>query len=452
MGVKITCHGGVGEIGGNKILVEDRDTKVLLDFGAGFSEGERYFSAGIQPRSVNGAGDYFEFGMLPEIEGLYSEDALQNTEMEYTSPEIDAILLSHYHYDHMGRIEFVDSKIPIYCGETTKLIHEAQSDSIGSPLDNHPIKTFRTGEKFTVGSLEVEPIHVDHSIPGAYGLILHTSEGPIAYTGDFRFHGPMGAMTEDFVEGAARSKPLALVTEGTRVSESKGLGEMSEAEVVKETVKVLRKTENLVFSSFRGNDVDRVVSLDKACKETGRTLVVSTKIALLLEKLREDRRLKVPRVGEDVLVYIRRKRRGKYDERDYYRWEKEFLDEGITAEEVRRRQKSVLIHLDQWYFPELIDIKPTRRGAYIHSTTEAFNEEGETEEEVIKSWVDHFGFSYHQIHASGHAPSDKVRHLVNEIGGKTVLPIHTERPDIFTSFTRTGRVLPPKKGRKIKLA
>ncbi|MDA4118603.1 MAG: MBL fold metallo-hydrolase [Thaumarchaeota archaeon] len=452
MGVKITCYGGVGQIGGNKILVEDRDTKVLLDFGSGFSEGEAYFSAGIQPRSVNGAGDYFEFGLLPEIEGLYSEEALQNTGMKHTTPEVDAILLSHYHYDHMGRINFVDPRVPVYCGETTKLIHEAQSGSTGSPLDGHAIETFRTGDKFTVGSIEVEPIHVDHSIPGAYGLILHTTEGPVAYTGDFRFHGPMGGMTEDFVVGASESKPLALLTEGTRVSEPGRTKELTEPEVIGETVRVLKGTENLVFSSFRGNDIDRVVSLDQACKETGRTLVVSTKIALLLEKLSNDRHLKVPKVGKDVLVYMRRKRKGNYDEKDYYKWEKAFLDDGITAEEVQKKQRSTLLHLDQRFFPELIDIKPSRNGAYIHATTEAFNEEGEREEEVIKNWVDYFGFTYHQIHASGHAPLDKVGYLVNRINGRTVIPIHTERPDLFSSFAENGRILSPKKGTEIRLA
>ncbi len=449
--VTITCYGGVNEIGGNKILVEDRDTKVFLDFGAGFSEGAEYFSAGIEPRRVNGAGDYFEFGLLPEVRGLYSEDALQNTRLKHSDPEIDAILLSHFHSDHMGRIDFIDPKIPVYCGETTSLIHRASSESTGSPLDEHEIKTFRTGDKFRIGSIEVKPIHVDHSIPGAYGFVLHTTEGSIAYTGDFRFHGPMGAMTEDFISVASKAKPIALISEGTRVAEADHKQELSESEVARETVNVVKKTKQLVFSSFRGNDIDRVLSFYRACKDTGRRLVVSMKVALLLEKLSTDKHLKVPRVGKDVSVYVRRKGGGTFDDKDYYRWERKFLDYGVTADEINRKQKEVFLHLDQWYFPELIDIKPAKGGAYIHATTEAFNEEGEQEEEVIKNWIGHYDFSYHQIHASGHASMDKVGYLVNKVEAKMVIPIHTERPDLFSMFARENKLLPPTKGEKVRL-
>jgi ribonuclease J len=452
MAVTVTCYGGVNEIGGNKILVTDRGTKVFLDFGASFSEGLTFFSGGIEPRKVNGAGDYFEFGILPEVSGLYSDEALQNTKLKHVAPEVDAILLSHYHYDHMGRIGLVDPEIPVYCGATAALIHAAASSSGGSPLDGHEIRTFRTGDRFRIGAIEVEPIHVDHSIPGAYGFVLHTSEGPIAYTGDFRFHGPMGSMTEDFVSVASKARPAALITEGTRVAQTDSKMDISEADVETETASILRRSKNLVFSSFRGNDVDRILSFHRACRKSGRRLVVSMKVAALLKELGKDERLGVPEVGRDVLVYVRRKRGGTYDDGEYLKWERGFLDDGITAEDVRKQQGHLFLHLDQWYFPELIDIRPARGGSYIHATTEAFNEEGEQDEEVIRNWVGHFGFSYHQLHASGHAPMGRVGSLVNAIGGRTIIPVHTERPDLFPSIAKHGRVTPPRKGRPIALA
>ncbi len=423
----------------------------MLDFGSGFSDGAEFFEGGIEPRAVNGAGDLFEFGLLPQIPGLYSERALQNTSLGYGAPQVDAVVLSHYHWDHMGRIVHIDPKIPVYCGETTALIHEANSEASSSPLDEHELKKFRTGDRFRIGPMEFVPVHVDHSIPGAYGFIVHTSEGTLAYTGDFRFHGPAGSMTDDFVKAAAVSKPDLLLTEGTRVAPGDHRGNMSEQSVLEEAKRRVKESKSLVLSTFRGNDVDRINTFHEAAEASGRRLVVSMKTALLLEKLRKDRKLKVPRVGKDVGVYVRRKRTGTLDDMDYYPWERRFLGDGVAASEVRRRQNELFLHLEVWNFPELIDIRPDRGGTYIHAATEAFNEEGEQEEGVIRNWIDHMGFSYHQLHASGHAPMHEVGRLVGRVGAKKVVPIHTEHPELFRTFGTKGswKLEIPDKGRPI---
>jgi ribonuclease J len=450
---RLTCFGGVGEIGGNKFLLEDRGTKVLLDFGAGFADGSEYFGSSIEPRTVNGAGDLFEFGLLPLIPGLYSEKALQNTDLKHTSPEVDAVILSHYHSDHTSRIEYVDPEIPVFCGETTSLLHDAYSEAGSSPLDGHPIRKFRTGDRFRVGALEFEPVHVDHSIPGAYGFVIHTTGGTMAYTGDFRFHGPAGSMTRDFIAAARREKPELLLTEGTRVRPDDPKANMSERAVQQEASRIAKGTKNLIFSSFRGNDLDRINTFNEAARASGRRLVVSMKTAILLEKLAADRRLKVPRLGRDVDVYVRRKKSGRLDDKDYYSWERQFLDRGVSAAEVRRSQAGVFLHLEAWNFPELIDIRPERGGTYIHAATEAFNEEGEREEEVIRNWVKHVGFRYAQLHASGHAPRGEVAELVNLVASREVVPIHTEYPGEFREFGRhrDWRLRVPEKGVPLSL-
>ena len=75
----LTFHGGVNEIGGNKILLEDRGTRLWFDFGQSFTMGGEYFLNYLQPRRGNGLKDYFEFNLLPRVEGLYAEDSLSGT-------------------------------------------------------------------------------------------------------------------------------------------------------------------------------------------------------------------------------------------------------------------------------------------------------------------------------------------------------------------------------------
>ena len=50
----LTFYGGVNEVGGNKILLEDKDTKVFLDFGMSFGKRGAYFDEFMSPRTAAG--------------------------------------------------------------------------------------------------------------------------------------------------------------------------------------------------------------------------------------------------------------------------------------------------------------------------------------------------------------------------------------------------------------
>ena len=438
----LTFYGGVSEVGGNKIMVEDRGAKILLDFGIAFNTGEDYWINWLQPRGISPLKDRFEFDMLPKIKGLYRKDLLKGTGLKYVKPEIDAVFCTHAHFDHIGYLGFIDENIPVYLGECTKLIMETvEEQSTMTDYGEHPYHTFRTGKKIKIGSMEIEPVHVDHSIPAAYGYIIHTSEGSVVYTGDLRMHGVRSDMTEDFINKAKESMPVAMVSEGTRIGSERKTNH-TEKEVKTKSCEIASKTRKLVITTFYPRDIDRLRTFYQVAKDSGRKFVVSLKAAHLLSRLKEDKRLPVPDVTSDpdMLVYLRPKSR-------YYPWEQPFLDNAVDCDYVHKNQSKLLLNLGLMQFAELIDIRPDRGSHFIHSMSEPFSEE-DIEDEVMHNWLDHFGLNFHQLHASGHCSGAEIIKNIQTVNPKKVFPVHTENPEMFKKLVKGVKVECPRIGRK----
>ncbi len=449
--VKLTFYGGVNEIGGNKILVEDKGARVFFDFGECFGFGCGFFTDRLGPRAVNGLGDFFEFDLLPKLRGLYSKRHLESAGFRYMEPRFDAVFLSHAHFDHVNHICFLDSKIPVYVGEGTKLFLESMEETSGfCDYGEHVYRTFRTGDKIRVGGIVVEPVHVDHSIPAAYGFVVHTSEGAVVYTGDLRMHGARRDLTDDFLEKAKSCEPEALVCEGTRMVERERRQSYSESEVQRLSSDVVSSTDRIVFVARYSRDMDRFRSFYMVAKKNCRRLVVSPKTAYLLSKLLDDRRLGLPDPLRDgnVLVYFKRKKSGRFDDGDYFVWERGFLDRMVTFEFVRKHQRELVMDLDFYQFGELIDVKPEAGGHFVHSMSEPFSEE-DIEDVVMHNWLDHFGLRFHQLHASGHLDRGQIGDLVDHIGAGKVFPVHTENPQLFKKISDNVQVV--RRGKAYKL-
>ncbi len=445
---KLRFYGGVDEIGGNKILVEEKGAKILLDFGQSFNFGAEYFTGWLSPRSINGLGDHFEFGLLPKIPGLYAENQLAHTDLPYREPEVGAVFLSHGHFDHVAHICFVDSQIPVYLGVGTKLFMESMEETSGfCDYRAHAYRTFRTGRKIKVDDIVVEPVHVDHSIPAAYGFIIRTGESTIAYTGDLRLHGPRRDLTEEFIAKAKAAEPDALICEGTRMALKEKRKNYSELQVEEMGDKIVSSSDKMVFVTHYSRDMDRFRSFYNVAVKNARKIVVSPKIAYLLSKIVHDEHLDLPDPLKDehVRVYYKRKKSGTYDDGDYYVWERQFMDKMVNCEFVRKNQRKLLMDLDFYQFTELIDIRPERGCPFIHSMSEPFSEE-DVEDAVLHNWLDHFEMQFHQLHASGHLNKEQIGQVVNEIDAKKVFPVHTENAALFKKISK--KVHLPKLGKE----
>lgn len=425
----VTFLGGVREIGGNKVLVTDGPDRILFDFGPSFSPRmEQFYVDYLQPRSASPVEDLLEFDLLPRIEGLYSREALVDSDLPYSAPQIHGVFISHAHADHAGYLKFIDPEIPVHVGAGTRtLLNAIETSTPSMKYGDHDWRVFADRAAVRVGGIEVIPFPVDHSVPFAYGFLVRTSEGTLAYTGDFRQHGPRAADTHAFLAAAAAESPTALVIEGTRAGPDPRRN-LTESGVREGVDRVLEDAPSLAFACTYPRDVDRLRTLYQAAIAADRELVVSARTAHLLSEIAPLFPAgAVPVIGKSpgLSVYQRKKRRN-------FRWEAPYLEAALGADALRSRGRHYLLALDLMHFPELIDLRPPRGCPFVHSMSEPFSED-DVDDRVLHNWLEHFGLSFHQMHASGHASGPELLDIVREVGPRVVFPIHSEHPEAFQS-------------------
>ena len=482
----ITGYGGVSQIGGNMFLVESKGTKIMMDFGMNFSEEGKFFDEYMNPRTCNSLIDLTELGMLPKIDGIYRQDYAKHMGIggdEETS--IDAVLLTHAHIDHCGYLNFLRPEIPIYCSNESKTILQNFDDTNGGQYltfkENFQVYDNRNGEKsrarsdktarprnvisvkdnkkFSIDSIDVTPIPIDHSIPGVFGFILNTPDATIANTADMRLHGRQPEKTEGFIEKCGESSLDLLMCEGTRIDKEPSYTEL---DVETKSAEIISETENLVVCSYPIRDLDRFMSMYNAAKRSNRFLTIDTKQAYLLKLFNDNPELHgmYPNPTDVHLkILIHKGKWGLVDKNlehfserqlpmDYYEWEKEFLDytNAIDYRDVQKQQKQTVLYCSDFKLQQLIDIKPDSDSSYIRSSTEPFDIEMRLKSELIKNWLEHFGLisskrSWNQIHVSGHGDGEQIAKVVKGADAKQVFPIHTEHPEMFKKISDKTKII-----------
>jgi ribonuclease J len=493
----LTFYGGVNEIGGNKILLESGKSRIFLDFGMSFSRFFTYFDYFLTPRKLNGMGDFFEMGLLPKLSGIYRADYLKHMGMPVEQRAYNGVFITHAHADHVGYAHFLRADIPIYATPETFAIMESVEETSGLGWSEFVDikKTFEfyktnrgtfgrlQGEKakeprdlrlvdkpVEFDSLSISSCGVNHSLPGAVGYIIETenstpatgnrkpeTEHRIAYTGDLRFHGYGGHMSEKFIEKAKGVDTL--IIEGTRLDND---GTITEDELQSQLSDEIKGTQGLVLANWPIRDTDRLISFFEAAKENGRVLAINTKQANLLEKLGHVNPDIPKTTDKNIKIFLTRKYWGLIDKTglpdesvkalDYSSWERKYLDHSnmIDYRALKNNHDEYVVRCDFFDMTELIDIQPNEKTKYIRSTCEPFDDKMEFNERIVDAWLNHFRIiKTKTIHCSGHAPATDLKRIIEEIDPKTIIPIHTENPDWFKELGRDCII--PELEKQIKL-
>lgn len=272
-GLRITALGGISEIGRNMTVFEHQGRLLIVDCGVLFPTHDE---PGVDL-------------ILPDFRLI--EDRLD---------DIEALVLTHAHEDHIGAIPFLlklRPDIPILGSKfTLALVAEKCREHRIKPA----IQEVAAGQSSTHGPFECEYFHVNHSIPGCLAIAIHTRAGTVLHTGDIKLDQlPLDDKPTD-LPGLSRLGDAGvdlLLCDSTN-SEIPGVGP-SESEVGPTLHRLIRGAEGRVIVACFASNVDRVqqiidaaVSLGRRVAFVGRSMVRNMGIARDLGYLRvEDKDL-----------------------------------------------------------------------------------------------------------------------------------------------------------------
>ena len=139
-----------------------------------------------------------------------------------------------------------------------------------------------------------------------------------------------------------------MITEGTRLVETERRKNYSEEQVKTRSNDIVSKSEKLVLVTQYSRDMDRLKTFYQIACENNRKLMISPKTAYLLEFLSEDPNIALPdpKTDDNIMVYYRRKKSGTYDDKDYFIWERRYVDKLAGYQNVHDNQSKLLMNLD----------------------------------------------------------------------------------------------------------
>ena len=158
--IRVIPLGGLGEVGKNMTVIEYENDMIVVDCGLGFPDDDM---PGIDL-------------VIPDISYL-----------EANKERLRGVFLTHGHEDHIGAIPYMLRTLnpPIYGTPLTLGIIRNKLEEHALPWKPN-LRTVNAGDRIKAGEMEVEFIHVNHSIADACALAIHTPLGVVFHTGDFK--------------------------------------------------------------------------------------------------------------------------------------------------------------------------------------------------------------------------------------------------------------------------
>ena len=402
--MRVRIHRGTAEIGGNCIEIAANDGgRIVLDLGRPL---------------------WAEWGQkieLPPVAGFAEPDS-----------SLLALIISHPHLDHYGLAADLEIDVPVYMGREAAALLLAASffSPVSGALEPRGYLSHR--HPFTLGPFTITPFLNDHSAFDAYSLLVEADGQRLFYTGDIRAHGRKKALFEELLARAPDGVDVLLM-EGTHVRDH-GAHDHSvfetETELEDRFVTLCADTAGAVVVFGSAQNLDRLVTVYRAARRSGRQLVVDLYGATVAAATRST----IPQPGfEDLRVYVPRRQRVLVKKSEEFWRTAEIKPHRVFPEELADHPERFVFHVPSSTARELIDADVLdERGVVAWSLWEGYlkTPSGLALRELLATHE----ITLTEVHTSGHASVADLRRLVDALAPTKVVPIHSEAGDRFAEL------------------
>jgi len=418
MSVSIIVHRGTDTIGGTCIEIITESGRLILDLGkplmkSGGGEIER---AKLDSPSIKN-------GILSDVSGLFDGKC---------DVPILGVLLSHAHPDHYGLLDFVHPSIPIYMSGASKALIEVGNifypEELKQPEVVKRCQTFVQNKSFSLGPFTITPHLIDHSAFGACSFLIEANYKRILYTGDLRAHGRKEYTFKQLPKKVGNID--CMLMEGTTMGGKHHIGFDSEKAVEAGFMEEFSKA-GLTFVIGSGSNVDRIVSLYRACNGSGKMLVIDLYQYYLLMQCKKLTMSLPPHDNDHLRVLFVRNQEKVLKARGLETFLEQARPREILIGDVFKLQDKLVLRLS---FP-MIEKIANRLSAespvkFIYTMWQGYLKKDKKGREMAK-FPERFGQEWKQVHTSGHAYLDDLKWLTSAIQPSKLIPIHTLQGDEF---------------------
>lgn len=398
--MKVCIHRGTQEVGGTCIEIKSQGKRIVLDVGLPLE-----------------AIDSIE--SLPQVEGFRERHE-----------GLLAVVISHPHLDHYGLARFLLPGTQMIMGAATERILKAVMLFTPVGVEFKNVLHLEPGKALSIGPFTITPYLNDHSAYDAYSLLISADGQRLFYSGDFRGHGRKAALFERFLKRPPPDVDVLLM-EGTTIGRSGSAAPFqTERELEQDFLDQTRKSKGMVLVWTSGQNIDRLVTVFKACKKSGRTLILDMYTAEILQATGNP---KLPQAAWDgIKVFLPESQKRQIKRRRLFSITKQYARSRIYPGQLSEAASKAVMLFRPSMMSDMDKAGCLQGARLIYSLWPGYLKR--EEHRSFREWLDKHDIPLVHCHTSGHASTQDLQRFAKAIAPKMLVPIHSFETKRFKEY------------------